>query len=123
MRKTEKKLKRSINEVIISVSSSFNNTLVTAADKSGNAVAWASAGLVGFKGARKSTPYAAQMAAEDVIRKLKAMGVTTVSVRLKGPGSGREAVLRCMHGFQVKEIADVTSVPHNGPRLPKRRRV
>jgi small subunit ribosomal protein S11 len=117
-----KKAKKSFDEAVVSVVSSFNNTVITAADRGGNTIAWSSSGLVGFKGARKSTPFAAQMAAEDLSRKMKAMGVTTISVKMKGAGSGREAVLRSMHGFTVTKIIERTPIPHNGPREPRRRR-
>ncbi|MEL6182890.1 MAG: 30S ribosomal protein S11, partial [Myxococcota bacterium] len=107
------------------ISSTFNNTIVTITDTAGNALAWSSAGSRGFKGSRKSTPYAAQMAAEDACRKAMEHGLRSVEVYLKGPGSGREAALRSLQsvGLKVTLIRDVTPIPHNGCRPPKRRRV
>lgn len=122
MKRVEKKIKKHVKEVIISVSASFNNTIITAADRGGNTVAWASAGLAGFKGAREATPFAAQAATEELVKKLKAMGVVSVSVALKGIGNGREAVLRGLHEFHVTEIRECTPIPHNGCRLPKARK-
>ncbi len=122
MKKTEKKIKRHVKDVIISVYSSFNNTIVTAADKGGNTVAWSSSGLAGFKGARKSTPFAAQAATEDLVKKLKAMGVVNVSIAMNGIGAGRESVLKSMHDFHVSEIQERTPIPHNGCRPKKRRK-
>ena len=107
------------------VQSSFNNTIVTITDPQGNVVAWASAGTVGFKGSRKGTPFAAQVAAESAARKAVDVGMRTVQVQVKGPGAGREAALRSLQaaGFAVNLIRDVTPIPHNGCRPPKRRRV
>ena len=107
------------------VNATFNNTMVTITDAPGNTIAWSSSGTMGFKGSRKSTPYAAQMAAEDAGRKAMEHGMRTIEVEVKGPGSGRESALRALQtvGFQVTSIRDVTSVPHNGCRPPKRRRV
>jgi small subunit ribosomal protein S11 len=107
------------------VNATFNNTMVTITDAQGNTIAWSSSGTMGFKGSRKSTPYAAQMAAEDAGRKAMEHGMRTIEVEVKGPGSGRESALRALQtvGFQVTSIRDVTSVPHNGCRPPKRRRV
>jgi small subunit ribosomal protein S11 len=107
------------------VNATFNNTMVTITDAQGNTIAWSSAGTMGFKGSRKSTPYAAQMAAEDAGKKAMEHGMRTIEVEVKGPGSGRESALRALQtvGFQVTSIRDVTSVPHNGCRPPKRRRV
>ncbi len=107
------------------VNASFNNTIVTIADSQGNVLAWSSSGLMGFKGSRKSTPYAAQMAAEDAGRKAMEHGVRTIEVEVKGPGSGRESALRALQsvGFSVTAIRDVTPIPHNGCRPRKRRRV
>lgn len=107
------------------VNASFNNTIITVADAQGNAIAWSSAGLMGFKGSRKSTPYAAQMAAEDAGRKAMEHGVRTLEVEVKGPGAGRESALRALQsvGFSITSIRDVTPVPHNGCRAPKKRRV
>ncbi|MCC7271323.1 MAG: 30S ribosomal protein S11 [Alphaproteobacteria bacterium] len=107
------------------VSASFNNTMVTITDAQGNTIAWASAGSQGFKGSRKSTPYAAQMAAEAAGRKAMEHGMRTLEIQVKGPGSGRESALRAIQtvGFIVTSIKDVTPIPHNGCRPPKRRRV
>ncbi|MDP9127777.1 MAG: 30S ribosomal protein S11 [Pseudomonadota bacterium] len=107
------------------VNASFNNTIITIADAQGNTIVWSSAGLMGFKGSRKSTPYAAQMAAEDAGRKAIEHGVRTLEVLVKGPGAGRESALRALQavGFSITSIRDVTPVPHNGVRPPKRRRV
>ena len=107
------------------VNATFNNTIITISDAQGNAIAWSSSGLMGFKGSRKSTPYAAQMAAEDVGRKALEHGVRTLEVEVKGPGSGRESALRALQtvGFSVTSIRDVTPIPHNGCRPRKRRRV
>ena len=107
------------------VNSSFNNTIVTITDAQGNTVSWSSAGLHGFKGSRKSTPYAAQVAAEDAGKKAAEHGMKTLAVEVKGPGAGRESALRALQavGFTITSIKDVTPVPHNGCRPPKRRRV
>ena len=107
------------------MNATFNNTIITIADAQGNTIAWSSSGLMGFKGSRKSTPYAAQMAAEDAGRKAIEHGVRTVEVEVKGPGSGRESALRALQsvGFSVTSIRDVTPIPHNGCRPRKRRRV
>ena len=107
------------------VNASFNNTIVTITDAQGNTIAWSSAGMMGFKGSRKSTPYAAQMAAEDAGRKAMEHGVKTLEVNVAGPGSGRESALRALQsvGFTITTIRDVTPIPHNGCRPPKRRRV
>lgn len=122
MRRRERK---NIVSGIAHVNASFNNTIVTIADAQGNTISWSSSGLMGFKGSRKSTPYAAQMAAEDAGRKAMEHGVRTVEVEVKGPGSGRESALRALQsvGFTVTTIRDVTPIPHNGVRPPKRRRV
>jgi small subunit ribosomal protein S11 len=110
---------------IAHVSASFNNTLITITDMQGNTLAWSSAGTRGFKGSRKSTPYAAQMAAEDAGRKAMEHGMKTIEIQVKGPGSGRESALRALQavGFTITSIRDITSIPHNGVRPPKRRRV
>ncbi len=123
--KTKKKEKKNIVSARAYVSSTFNNTLVTITDPFGNAIAWSSAGSMGFKGARKSTPYAAQIAAEDAGKKAREHGVRLIEVEVKGPGSGRESALRALQsiGFTVTAIRDTTPVPHNGCRAPKRRRV
>jgi small subunit ribosomal protein S11 len=126
VRKTgKKKEKKNITDGIAHIQSTFNNTIVSITDLSGNVIAWSSSGLQGFKGSRKSTPFAAQMAAEDVVRKAKEQGMRRVQVYLKGPGSGRESALRSLQlaGLTVTLIRDVTPVPHNGCRPPKRRRV
>jgi small subunit ribosomal protein S11 len=122
MRRRERK---NIASGVAHVNASFNNTIVTIADAQGNTISWSSSGLMGFKGSRKSTPYAAQMAAEDAGRKAMEHGVRTVEVEVKGPGSGRESALRALQavGFTVTTIRDVTPIPHNGVRPPKRRRV
>ncbi|MCB9477365.1 MAG: 30S ribosomal protein S11 [Deltaproteobacteria bacterium] len=124
-RVSSKAVKKNIPSGIAHIQSSFNNTLVTFTDLAGNTVCWSSAGAVGFKGSRKSTPYAAQMAAEDASRKAQEHGMKQVNVLVKGPGSGREAALRAIlsSGFKVNLIKDVTPVMHNGCRPPKRRRV
>ncbi|MCB1651945.1 MAG: 30S ribosomal protein S11 [Alphaproteobacteria bacterium] len=123
--KIKKKEKKNIIAGDVIVNSTFNNTLITFTDKQGNVVSWSSAGMMGFKGSRKSTPYAAQVAAEDAGRKAQEHGMKEVDVRVKGPGSGRESALRGLQsiGFTIKTIVDVTPIPHNGCRPPKRRRV
>lgn len=110
---------------MVHIQSTFNNTVITITDPQGNTVAWSSSGVQGFKGSRKSTPFAAQLAAEDAGKKAMDNGMRTVEVEVKGPGSGREAALRALGnvGFNVTVIRDVTPVPHNGCRPPKRRRV
>ena len=126
VRKTgKKKEKKNITEGVAHIQSTFNNTIVTITDLSGNVISWSSAGLQGFKGSRKSTPFAAQMAAEDAVRKAKDQGMRRVQVFIKGPGAGRESALRSLQlaGLVVTMIRDVTPVPHNGCRPPKRRRV
>ena len=126
VRKTgKKKEKKNITEGIAHIQSTFNNTIVTITDMSGNVIAWSSSGLQGFKGSRKSTPFAAQMAAEDVVRKAKEQGMRKVQVYIKGPGAGRESALRSLQiaGLTITLVRDVTPVPHNGCRPPKRRRV
>lgn len=117
--------RKNIVSGIAHVNASFNNTIITIADAQGNTIAWSSAGLSGFKGSRKSTPYAAQVAAEDAGRKAMEHGVRTLEVEVKGPGSGRESALRALQsiGFMVTSIRDVTPIPHNGVRPRKRRRV
>jgi small subunit ribosomal protein S11 len=121
----KKKERRNIDTGVAHIKSTFNNTLVSISDVNGNTVAWASAGTVGFKGSRKSTPFAAQTAAEKVAREAMEHGMKEVSVLVKGPGAGREAAIRSLQaaGLQVSLIKDVTPVPHNGCRPPKRRRV
>ena len=117
--------KKNITSGIAHVSATFNNTKITITDVQGNTIAWASAGGQGFKGSRKSTPYAAQLAAEDAGRKAQEHGVRTLEVNVKGPGSGRESALRALQavGFTITAIRDVTPIPHNGCRPPKRRRL
>ena len=123
--KVKKKEKKNISNAIAHVNSSFNNTLVTITDHQGNTIAWSSSGSMGFKGSRKSTPYAAQLAAEDAGKKASEHGVRIVDIEVQGPGSGRESALRALQivGFQVNSIRDVTPIPHNGCRPKKRRRV
>ena len=123
--KARKKERKNITSAVAHVNSTFNNTIVTITDAQGNTVSWASAGHLGFKGSRKSTPYAAQMAAEDAGRKAKEHGVKTLEVLVKGPGSGRESALRALQsvGFSITSIVDITPVPHNGCRPRKKRRV
>ncbi|HQL01194.1 MAG TPA: 30S ribosomal protein S11 [Smithellaceae bacterium] len=121
----KKKEKKNITEGVAHIQSTFNNTIVTITDMTGNVISWSSAGLQGFKGSRKSTPFAAQMAAEDAVRKAKEHGMRRVQVFIKGPGAGRESALRSLQlaGLTITMIRDVTPVPHNGCRPPKRRRV
>ena len=121
----KKKTKKNILNGIAYVQSTFNNTIISIADTSGNVVSWASAGQKGFKGSRKSTPYAAQIAADAAATKAQELGLKTLSVRLKGPGSGRETALRALQakGFKILTIRDTTPMPHNGSRPPKKRRV
>ena len=123
--KQKRRVRKNIQSGIAHIQSTFNNTIVTISDVSGNTVSWSSAGKKGFKGSRKSTPFAAQLAAEDAARQAMEHGMRTVSVYVKGPGSGREAALRALGqaGLRVSLIRDVTPVPHNGCRPPKRRRV
>ncbi len=117
--------RKNITSGVAHVSATFNNTIITITDAQGNSIAWASAGGQGFKGSRKSTPYAAQMAAESAGRKAQEHGMTTLEVEVRGPGSGRESALRALQavGFTITAIRDVSRIPHNGCRPPKRRRV
>lgn len=117
--------RKNISSGVAHVNSTFNNTVVTITDLQGNTISWATAGAVGFKGSRKSTPYAAQLAAEDAGKKAQDHGMKTLAVNVKGPGSGRESALRALQsvGFTITAIRDVTPIPHNGCRPPKRRRV
>lgn len=117
--------RKNISNGVAHVNASFNNTMVTITDVQGNAISWSSAGMMGFKGSRKSTPYAAQVAAEDAGKKALEHGMKTLDVEVKGPGSGRESALRALQaiGFSITSIRDVTSIPHNGCRPPKQRRV
>ncbi len=121
----KRKEKKNIPNGVVHIQSTFNNTVITITDPQGNTVSWSSSGVQGFKGSRKSTPFAAQLAAEDAAKKALDHGMRTVEVEVKGPGSGREAALRALGnvGFNVTVIRDVTPVPHNGCRPPKRRRV
>jgi small subunit ribosomal protein S11 len=121
----KKKVKKNVSTGIVHVQSTFNNTIVTITDVQGNVVAWSSSGARGFKGSRKSTPFAAQIAAEDAARKAADHGMKTVAIFVKGPGAGRESALRAFQsvGMRVTLIRDVTPIPHNGCRPPKRRRV
>ncbi len=120
-----KKLKRAVSKGIAHIKSTFNNTIVSITDPAGNVLAWASAGSEGFKGSRKGTPFAAQIAADAAAKKALDMGVKSVDVYINGPGAGREAALRALQaaGFSISLIRDVTPLPHNGCRPPKRRRV
>jgi small subunit ribosomal protein S11 len=122
---TKKRVKKNVEHGQAHIQASFNNTIVTLTDANGNALSWASAGGLGFKGSRKSTPYAAQMAAETAAKAAAPTGLKSVDVMVKGPGSGREAAIRALSasGIQITSIQDVTPVPHNGCRPPKRRRV
>ena len=124
-RRPRRRERKNVAYGVAHIKSSFNNTIVSITDQQGNVLAWASAGNVGFKGSRKSTPYAAQMAAEDAGRKAQEHGVRTLEVEVQGPGSGRESALRALAavGFQITSIRDVTPLAHNGCRPPKRRRV
>ncbi len=123
--KIKKRERKNITTGIAHINATFNNTIITISDAQGNAVSWASAGGMGFKGSRKSTPYAAQVTAESAGRKAQDHGMQILAVKVKGPGSGRESALRTLQaiGFNVTSIKDVTPVPHNGCRPPKRRRV
>jgi len=122
---TKKRARKNIANAVAHVKASFNNTIITFTDESGNAISWATSGGAGFRGSRKSTPFAAQVAAEDAARKAMDHGVKNVAVLVKGPGSGRESALRAIAavGLNVISIRDVTPIPHNGCRPPKRRRV
>ena len=123
--RTRKKVKKNVVDGIAHVHASFNNTIVTITDRQGNALAWATAGGSGFRGSRKSTPFAAQVAAERVANLVKEMGMKNIDVCVKGPGPGRESAIRALNsqGFNITSITDVTPIPHNGCRPPKRRRV
>ena len=123
--KKKKKVKKNISSGIAYVYSTFNNTIISIADDSGNVISWSSAGAKGFKGSRKSTPYAAQIAADAAASKALEFGMKTLSVEVKGPGSGRETALRALQarGFKILSIKDTTPMPHNGTRPPKKRRV
>ena len=123
--RVRKKVKKNVAEGIAHVHASFNNTIVTITDRQGNALAWATSGGQGFKGSRKSTPFAAQVAAENAGRQAMECGIKNLEVRIKGPGPGRESAVRALNalGIKITQIADVTPIPHNGCRPPKRRRV
>lgn len=125
-RTVKKKEKRIVEQGIIHIQASFNNTLVSVTDRRGNVVAWSSTGVHNFKGSRKSTPFAAKMAAEDALNRALDMGMKEVEIRVKGPGAGRESALRAIAGndnLRVTSIQDVTPIPHNGCRPPKQRRI
>ena len=123
--RVKKRERKNITSGVAHVNASFNNTMITITDAQGNTISWSSSGTMGFKGSRKSTPYAAQVAAEDAGRKAIEHGVKTLEVNVAGPGSGRESALRALQsvGFSITTIRDVTPIPHNGCRPPKRRRV
>jgi small subunit ribosomal protein S11 len=124
-KKAKKRVRKNIQSGVAHIQSTFNNTIVTITDAQGNAIAWSSAGSQGFKGSRKSTPYAAQVAAEDAGKKAREHGMETLEIEVSGPGSGRESALRALQavGFVVSAIRDMTPIPHNGCRPRKRRRV
>lgn len=121
----KKKVKKNISSGVVHIQSTFNNTIITITDPVGNVISWSSAGMQGFKGSRKSTPFAAQLAAEDAAKKAQLHGMKNVEVYVKGPGAGRESALRSLQaaGFTIMVIRDVTPIPHNGCRPPKKRRV
>ena len=125
IKKNKKKVLKNITTGVASIYATFNNTIVTISDDSGNVIAWSSAGAKGFKGSRKSTPYAAQIAADTAASKAQEFGLKVLSVKIKGPGSGRETALRALQarGFKILSIKDTTPMPHNGSRPPKKRRV
>jgi small subunit ribosomal protein S11 len=125
-RKTSaKKTKRTLSSAQVHLYATFNNTIITVTDQQGNTVSWTSAGSIGFKGSRKSTPFAARLAAEDSMKKAQSMGIQEVDLFIKGPGPGRESAIRAIQaqGMKIRSIADITPVPHNGCRPPKKRRV
>jgi small subunit ribosomal protein S11 len=123
--RARKKIKKNVAEGIAHIHASFNNTIVTITDRQGNALSWATSGGAGFKGSRKSTPFAAQVAAEKASKYAQECGVKNIEVRIKGPGPGRESAVRALNaaGFKITSIADVTPFPHNGCRAPKKRRI
>lgn len=124
-KRSRKKVKKELRKGIVHIQATFNNTIISITDRKGNALCWSSTGCVGFKGSRKSTPFAAQVAAEDAAKKAKEFGLREVEVHVKGPGSGRESAIRTLQsaGLDIKAIKDVTPIPHNGCRARKRRRV
>jgi small subunit ribosomal protein S11 len=124
-KKTTRRVKKNVPSGVVHIQATFNNTIITITDVQGNTVAWSSAGVKGFKGSRKSTPFAAQLVAEDAVKKAVDQGMKAASVFVKGPGAGRESALRAVAagGLKVTQIRDVTPIPHNGCRPPKRRRV
>jgi len=124
-RSSSRKTKRTLSSAQVHIFATFNNTIITVTDQQGNTVSWTSAGTIGFKGSRKSTPFAARLAAEDAIKKAQKMGIQEVDLFIKGPGPGREAAIRAIQaqGMKIRSIADVTPVPHNGCRPPKKRRM
>jgi small subunit ribosomal protein S11 len=123
--RVRKKVKKNVAEGIAHIHASFNNTIITITDRQGNALSWATSGGAGFKGSRKSTPFAAQVAAEKASKYAQECGVKNIEVRIKGPGPGRESAVRALNaaGFKITSIADVTPFPHNGCRAPKKRRI
>jgi len=123
--RARKKIKKNVAEGIAHIHASFNNTIITITDRQGNALSWATSGGAGFKGSRKSTPFAAQVAAEKASKYAQECGVKNIEVRIKGPGPGRESAVRALNaaGFKITSIADVTPFPHNGCRAPKKRRI
>lgn len=125
IRSTKKKVKKNVTEGIAHVHATFNNTIITISDRQGNVLAWATCGGAGFRGSRKSTPFAAQMAADKAGRKAQEFGLKTLDIRVKGPGPGRDSSIRALNalGYEISSITDVTSIPHNGCRPSKRRRV
>jgi small subunit ribosomal protein S11 len=124
-KKSSKKEKKSVSHGIMYIYSTFNNTIITITDQNGNVLTWSTGGVVGFKGSRKSTPFAAQLAAEKALNAAQNFGIKTLDIRVKGPGSGRESAIRTVGGtpFKVKTIKDITPIPHNGCRPRKKRRV
>ncbi|MFC2156138.1 30S ribosomal protein S11 [Acidobacteriota bacterium] len=124
-KRTKKKEKKTVSHGVLYIHSTFNNTVVTMTDKNGNVLTWSAGGVVGFKGSRKSTPFAAQLAAEKVLKDSETFGIQTIDIRVKGPGAGRESAIRSVGSarFKVRSIKDVTPIPHNGCRPKKKRRV